>query len=121
MTVNDGGTVVNGTINRTDVNGVPPPSAHVNDSKHMEEVSIPLNNTSAYSPRRKLCVAIIGAGYSGLTLAHKLMYQHPEMKNIVEWTIFESRHDIGGTWLANSYPGVVCDVPSHIYVGGSHL
>ncbi|KAH7388726.1 hypothetical protein BKA66DRAFT_511098 [Pyrenochaeta sp. MPI-SDFR-AT-0127] len=24
-------------------------------------------------------------------------------------------HEIGGTWLVNTYPGVACDVPAHIY------
>jgi hypothetical protein len=96
--------------------GIPPASAHVNDTKQMEEVTIPLNNTTAYTPRKKLRVVTIGAGYSGLTLAYKLQHQYPEMKEIMEHTIYEARDDIGGTWLANTYPGVLCDVPSHIYV-----
>jgi hypothetical protein len=102
--------MVNGT------NGVPPPSAHINDTQHMAEVSIPLYDVFAYSPTKKLKVITIGAGYSGLTLAHKFQHQHPEMQDLVDHTIFEARSDIGGTWLVNTYPGVICDVPSHIYV-----
>ena len=102
--------VINGT------NGVPPPSAHINNTQHMAEVSIPLNNVFAFTPAKKLKVITIGAGYSGLTPAPKLQYQHPEMLDLIDHTIFEARGDIGGTWLVNTYPGVICDVPSHIYV-----
>lgn len=76
---------------------------------------IPLSNVPAYSTQRKLRIITIGAGFSGLMLAHKLRYEHPEMEDIVSNTIFEARPEVGGTWLANSYPGVRCDVPSHIY------
>lgn len=98
------------------MNGVLPPSAHVNNTKHMAEVMTPLSDVPAYTPARKLRVITIGAGYSGLTLAHKLQHQQPDMQDLVDHTIFEARDDIGGTWLVNTYPGVICDVPSHIYV-----
>ena len=97
-------------------NGIPPASAHVNNTRHIEEVTIPLNDVPAYTPRKRLRVVTIGAGYSGLTLAYKFQHKYPEMQDIMEHTIFEARNDIGGTWLANTYPGVLCDVPSHIYV-----
>lgn len=74
-----------------------------------------LGKDYAYTPR-KLKVITIGAGFSGLLIAHKLQHRFPEMQDIVEHTIFESRKDVGGTWLANDYPGVQCDVPAHIYV-----
>ena len=57
----------------------------------------------AYTPR-KLRVITIGAGFSGLLIAHKLQHRFPEMNDIVEHTIYESRKDVGGTWLANDYP-----------------
>jgi len=98
-------------------NGIAPCN---HDSGHNKpdrtNITISMNNECAFTPR-KLRVVTIGAGYSGLTLAHKLRYQHPDMENMVTHTIFESRSDIGGTWLANTYPGVQCDVPAHIYVG----
>lgn len=80
-----------------------------------EYATVPLNDQPSLKPR-KIRAIIIGAGYSGLTLAHKLRYQHPEMEDIVTCKIFEARSDVGGTWLANTYPGVQCDVPAHIYV-----
>lgn len=79
------------------------------------EAEIPLHNIPAYSAPRRIRVITIGAGFSGLIFAHKIRYEHPEMEEMMTNTIFESRSDIGGTWLANSYPGVRCDVPSHIY------
>jgi hypothetical protein len=74
-----------------------------------------LSSQNAYAPR-KVKVITIGAGFSGLLIAHKLQHRFPEMRDIVEHKIFEMRSDVGGTWLANHYPGVQCDVPAHIYV-----
>jgi hypothetical protein len=76
--------------------------------------SIPLNQEYAFTPR-KLRVATIGAGFSGLLMAHKFQHRFPELQDYVEHTIYEARSDVGGTWLINSYPGVQCDVPAHIY------
>lgn len=70
----------------------------------------------AYTPRRKLKVVTVGAGFSGLLFAHKLQHQYPEMQRMVEHKILESRPELGGTWLVNTYPGIQCDVPAHIYV-----
>ncbi|GAM38806.1 hypothetical protein TCE0_033r09844 [Talaromyces pinophilus] len=89
-------------------------TAHIGEKKHFEGVGTTLKNAPAYTPRR-LRVITIGAGFSGLTLAHKFQHQHPELQGIVDHTIYESRNELGGTWLVNTYPGVVCDVPSHIY------
>ncbi|SPO01644.1 related to monooxigenase [Cephalotrichum gorgonifer] len=73
-----------------------------------------LNKEFGYTPRN-LKVFTIGAGFSGLLMAHKFQHRFPEMRDIVDHTIFEARADVGGTWLANNYPGVQCDVPAHIY------
>ena len=80
-------------------------------------IKIPMHDVPSFTPRRKLRVVTIGAGYSGMMFAHKLQYTYEkEFSALVEHTIFETRSDAGGTWIANSYPGVQCDVPSHIYV-----
>ncbi|KAI8280842.1 putative sterigmatocystin biosynthesis monooxygenase stcW [Colletotrichum sp. SAR11_240] len=60
-------------------------------------------------------VFTIGAGFSGLLMAHKFQHRFPEMRDIVEHTVFEARSEVGGTWFINNYPGVQCDVPAHIY------
>ncbi|KAK0777419.1 hypothetical protein LTR75_015961 [Friedmanniomyces endolithicus] len=73
-----------------------------------------LKNQFAFTPR-KLRVITIGAGFSGLLMAHKFQHRFPDMQIYVEHTIFEGRKELGGTWLVNTYPGVQCDVPSHIY------
>ncbi len=34
---------------------------------------------------------------------------------IDDFVIYEKAHDLGGTWRDNTYPGLACDVPSHVY------
>jgi len=55
-------------------------------------------------------VAIIGAGFSGLGLAIRL-----HEAGIRDIAILEKAREVGGTWRENTYPGVACDVPSHLY------
>ncbi len=59
---------------------------------------------------RDLRVAIIGAGMSGIAAAIKLRDQG--YRDIV---IYEKAERLGGTWRENTYPGLSCDVPSHLY------
>lgn len=82
------------------VNGV-----HTNGTTYGNPYTIPLNNQFAFTPRR-LRVVTIGAGYSGLLMAHKFQHRFPEMQEYVDHTIFEGHSEIGGTWLVNTYPGV---------------
>lgn len=84
---------------------------------HYASIKIPMHDVPAFTPRKKLRVVTIGAGYSGMIFAHKLQYKYEnELSTLIEHVIYESKSDAGGTWIANSYPGVQCDVPSHIYV-----
>lgn len=55
-------------------------------------------------------VAIIGGGMSGIGMAVKL-----RQAGIDTFHIYEMWDDIGGTWHANTYPGLHCDVPSRNY------
>src|SRR5262245_3614973 len=55
-------------------------------------------------------VAILGAGLSGLCMGIKL-----QRAGIRSFRIFEKCARVGGTWRENTYPGVACDVPSHLY------
>lgn len=34
---------------------------------------------------------------------------------VSDFTIYERQPDVGGTWLRNTYPGLHCDIPSHLY------
>ncbi|KAH6971395.1 hypothetical protein BKA56DRAFT_677521 [Ilyonectria sp. MPI-CAGE-AT-0026] len=60
---------------------------------------------------RPLRVAVIGAGLSGILSG--ILF--PEKVPNVQLTIFEKSKEVGGTWLENTYPGVRCDIPSHVY------
>ena len=58
---------------------------------------------------RKLRVVCIGAGFSGLTLAHKWAHEW-KARDYMDLVIYEKNSDVGGTWLENRYPGAACDV-----------
>lgn len=60
---------------------------------------------------RAIRVIAIGAGASGLNLAHKIS---KHMHNI-DLTLYEKNPEVGGTWYENRYPGCACDIPSHNY------
>jgi cation diffusion facilitator CzcD-associated flavoprotein CzcO len=54
--------------------------------------------------------AILGAGMSGILSAIKL--REAGFEDLV---IYEKADRVGGTWRENTYPGIACDVPSHLY------
>ncbi|NNN21272.1 MAG: NAD(P)/FAD-dependent oxidoreductase [Acidimicrobiales bacterium] len=53
---------------------------------------------------------IIGAGMAGIVAAIKL-----KEAGFDSIEILEKADSLGGTWRENTYPGVACDVPSHLY------
>lgn len=55
-------------------------------------------------------VGIIGAGPGGLALG--IMLSRAGFDN---FTIFDREDGVGGTWRINTYPGLACDVKSHLY------
>lgn len=74
-----------------------------------------LNLQSPASQEKKLTlrnpkIIIIGAGMTGILLAIRMMQEG--IKDIV---ILEKKGDLGGTWRDNTYPGVGCDIPAHMY------
>jgi cation diffusion facilitator CzcD-associated flavoprotein CzcO len=60
--------------------------------------------------RRDLRFAVIGAGMSGILSAIKL-----KESGFTDFTVYEKADRLGGTWRENTYPGLSCDVPSHLY------
>lgn len=58
-------------------------------------------------------VLIIGAGMSGLGLAVQLIRKF----GVRNFELVEKSNDVGGTWLANTYPGCGCDVSIAAFVG----
>jgi cation diffusion facilitator CzcD-associated flavoprotein CzcO len=69
-----------------------------------------MNDTSGGNNVRDLRVAVIGAGMAGIASVIKL-----REAGIDDVTVFEKAQDVGGTWRENTYPGIACDVPSHLY------
>jgi len=59
---------------------------------------------------RPLRFAIIGAGMAGILSAIKL-----KEAGFTDFTVYEKGDRLGGTWRENTYPGLACDVPSHLY------
>jgi cation diffusion facilitator CzcD-associated flavoprotein CzcO len=62
------------------------------------------------SEERPLRFAIVGAGMAGVLAAIKL-----KEAGFDDWVIYEKADRLGGTWRENTYPGIACDVPSHLY------
>ncbi|MFC9898106.1 flavin-containing monooxygenase [Nocardia sp. NPDC127579] len=58
-------------------------------------------------------VAIVGAGFAGVTMAKRL-----KNAGIADFVILEEADGAGGVWRDNVYPGCTCDVPSHLYSFG---
>ncbi|MYW94351.1 NAD(P)/FAD-dependent oxidoreductase [Amycolatopsis rubida] len=61
--------------------------------------------TETPSPR----VVVIGAGIAGILAAIKLRERG------IAFTVLEKAASLGGTWRDNTYPGVACDDPAHLY------
>ena len=54
-------------------------------------------------------VVVVGAGFSGLYLLHRLRQLG------FSSTVLEAASDVGGTWYWNRYPGARCDIPTTDY------
>jgi cyclohexanone monooxygenase len=60
--------------------------------------------------KAKLSVGIIGAGPGGIALG--ILLARADFR---DFTIFDREDGVGGTWRINTYPGLACDVKSHLY------
>ncbi|MBD2859452.1 NAD(P)/FAD-dependent oxidoreductase [Spongiibacter sp. KMU-158] len=67
-----------------------------------------MNNTKEH--KKDFKVLVLGAGMSGILAGIKL-----KEAGIHNFDIIEMADDVGGTWRANTYPGLACDVPAHNY------
>src|SRR5262245_58153067 len=54
--------------------------------------------------------AVIGAGMAGILSAIKL-----RDAGFDDFVVYEKADRVGGTWRENTYPGLACDAPSHLY------
>jgi len=62
--------------------------------------------------RRNVDVVVVGAGFAGLYMLHKLRTEGFSAQ------VFETGDGVGGTWYWNRYPGARCDVESMEYSYG---
>ncbi|KAJ2893258.1 hypothetical protein MKZ38_008853 [Zalerion maritima] len=79
-------------------------------------VSPAANSSSMVGPdeidcARPMKVIVIGAGISGILASIRFPRRIPNL----ELTVYDKNPEIGGTWYESRYPGVACDIPSHVY------
>lgn len=53
---------------------------------------------------------IVGAGFAGIGMATMLARRGRE-----SFLVLERAGEVGGTWRDNTYPGIACDIPAHLY------
>ena len=73
------------------------------------EPHAPTGETSGQGTVSRCDVVIVGAGFSGMYLLHRLRALGMSTR------VFEAATDVGGTWYWNRYPGARCDVESMQY------
>ena len=75
-------------------------------------VTTPIADRTPGKPslERHVRIAIVGAGMAGILMGIKL-----RKAGIEDFIIFEKSDGVGGTWHLHSYPGLCCDIPSHLY------
>lgn len=71
---------------------------------HVKTTTTPCESTT------KTKILIIGTGFGGLATAYYLKQAKEH-----DFMILERKHDVGGVWRDNAYPGAACDVQSHLY------
>ncbi|OWY62189.1 monooxygenase, partial [cyanobacterium TDX16] len=59
---------------------------------------------------RHLRIVVVGAGMAGILSAIELGEAGYD-----DLVVYEKADRLGGTWRENTYPGIACDVPSHLY------
>jgi 4-hydroxyacetophenone monooxygenase len=74
-----------------------------------EEIGSPGWRKDEMAPERSFSVAVIGAGMSGLAMAHRLSQAD------VAFVVLERNADVGGVWLENTYPGCRLDTSNFNY------
>ncbi|MER6523790.1 NAD(P)/FAD-dependent oxidoreductase [Streptomyces sp. NPDC001508] len=61
--------------------------------------------------RDRVDVAVVGGGFGGILAGARLRRRGVERVRVIE-----TGGDFGGTWYWNRYPGIHCDVESHVYL-----
>ena len=74
-----------------------------------QQNGVDATSTAADSAADHIDAVVIGAGFSGLYMLHRLR----ELGFSVR--VYEAGEGVGGTWYWNRYPGCRCDSPSFYY------
>ncbi|KAH6986628.1 cyclohexanone monooxygenase [Ilyonectria destructans] len=74
---------------------------------HVEDHSIHAGKQNGFT---NSSVVVIGAGFSGMCMAIKMLED-----GIQDFVIIEKSTGFGGTWRDNIYPGCCCDILSRLY------
>ncbi|GHH93656.1 flavin-containing monooxygenase [Streptomyces capillispiralis] len=61
--------------------------------------------------RDRVDVAVVGGGFGGILAGARL-----RRRGIGRVRVIEKGGDFGGTWYWNRYPGIHCDIESHVYL-----
>src|ERR1700722_18856246 len=67
------------------------------------------SKTTGDGATQQVDVAVVGAGFAGLYLLHRLR------KAGFTTAVLEEADDVGGTWYWNRYPGARCDIQTIDY------
>ncbi len=59
---------------------------------------------------QEIRIIVIGAGMAGILTGIRL-----QQYGYHNYVIYEKSDRLGGTWRENTYPGLACDVPAHLY------
>ena len=68
-----------------------------------------VTSTDATAPEARFDAVVVGAGFAGMYMLHRLRQQGLSV------LVLDGATDVGGTWYWNRYPGARCDVPSMEY------
>lgn len=68
-----------------------------------------MTSSASGHPPETLDAVIVGAGFAGLYMLHRLR------QSGLRALVIEAADDVGGTWYWNRYPGARCDVESVAY------
>ena len=71
----------------------------------MSDTKSPVSSTKG--TRMEFDAIVVGAGFSGLYMLHKLRELGLSAR------VYETADGVGGTWYWNRYPGARCDSESH--------